>query len=43
MVFISREIDVFRSIDRSTVWSSVVLPQPISPVMTVKPAWPSMP
>ena len=43
MVFINREIDVLRSIDRSTVCSSVVLPQPISPVMTVKPAWPSMP
>ena len=28
---------------RSTVCSSVVLPEPISPVITMKPAWPSMP
>ena len=42
-VFITRATVVWLSRSRSSVCSSVVLPEPIAPVMTTKPAWLSMP
>ena len=43
IVFTIRPTVVWLSRFRSSVWSSVVLPEPISPVMTMNPAWLSTP
>jgi hypothetical protein len=43
IVLTSRATDVRRSMSRNVVCSSVVLPDPMSPVITTKPACPSTP